>query len=393
MFPSIFNTQATQTEATFSPQEDFVEAVLKTNCREAPKKLVEAITSVLKAYPLLSEAAIVRLANHLSITMFGRVISDLVTDQSGRKTYNLHPYRKAGSGAVCMATYTDLSNESYILFGQKAKAPGLLILLGGYFQPFPLAGHKEGVEKLTPEQKDQIEEAIIAGVVDAYGAFIQEVSSGERATSIIKWDENIEACAIRELGEEAGLNGIKPDFLMEQSRFPDTNPDLHSINLSYLFDCGRLPQAPSVAAGSDIKELTWVNIKDIKINSIDDEKHYSYQGMSIRKDHGPILEAGIKRLIEKNIHQLSDGLLTLDALEQKIKLLELRVEASERSLSKEKSASHLGIAASDYLQKLYKVAEGIRQAEEKQVYFGFKELKQCIERELVAHSGIGLRSI
>jgi 8-oxo-dGTP pyrophosphatase MutT (NUDIX family) len=389
----IFSSTAVQTEVTILPQEDFVAAVLKENCREAPKKLVEIIASVLKDFPLLSEAAIVELANQLSITMFGKEVSNAMTNTPGRKSYNLHPYRKAGSGAVCMAAYADLSGETYVLFGEKAKAPNLLILLGGYFQPFPLAGHKEGVEKLTPEQKDQIEEAIIAGVVDAYQALIKAMRVEAADAPVIKWDVNVEACAKRELEEEANLKGVKPEFLMEQSKFPDTNPDLHSINLSYLFDCGVHGIAPEVKPGSDIKALRWINIKEIEIRVEGDEKVYSYQGVPIRKDHGPILEVGIKNLIEKKVSQTSDGLLTLETLERKIALLESRVAMQERSLLKEKPSTYLGEMAHDYLSTLYKVAESIRRAEERQTYFDDEELRKIINRESVEHSDMRIHTL
>jgi 8-oxo-dGTP pyrophosphatase MutT (NUDIX family) len=358
-----------------------VTALLAEKGIAAPQEIISIIVEVLKTKPDLASAAIVRLANQLSITMFGKEITDIVSTTAGRKIYNLHPYRKAGSGAVCLAAFQDPQQEFQVLLGRKKPRPNQkdqLILLGGYFQPYPLDGHMPDTEKLTAEEKDQIEEeALIRGAEKAYLDF-KIVTSVAARKKYITYDTNITACAQRELKEETSLSGIEPQFLLEQSTYPDTNPDLHSINLSYLFDCGSREQAPPVAAGSDIQTLQWIKLSAIERKTDDNGIHYFTGEQVIRRDHGPVLERGARVLYGNQIRLASGGLLTLETLERYI--AHAASQAHQKSnLLGVTPASFLGETAKTYCGNLEIVAREFWRCAQGNIVFDFTKIAECLK--------------
>jgi 8-oxo-dGTP pyrophosphatase MutT (NUDIX family) len=382
-------TQETQTD--LSGDLD-LSTLLTEKGINAPAELIALIVEVVKKVPSLNEATIVNLANHLKITMFGSEVSDKLTTIPGRKLYNLHPYRKAGSGAVCMATYSDNLNQTYVLLGQKKpRGPAhdtRYILLGGYFQPYPLTGHIEGLEKLTQEEKDEIEEAIRYGLLNAYKKMAREEkeetpSSKEplnlAAAKAPPFDLNVEACASRELREETGLSQIKPQFLMEQSSYPLTNPDLHSINLSYLFDCGNSALPPETKPGSDIGKLQWVKLSAINVSKADGVFNYSLNEGPIRQDHGPILEKGARVLINQQIKKQSEGLLTLSTLERTLEVAANKVHKPMTALLGNKPDTFLGAEAGLYYNKLVKLATEYSSCLAQNAAFNYARIEACLK--------------
>lgn len=291
-----------------------------------------------------------------------------------------------------MATYTDEKNNDYVLLGQKKLRPSQtstpMILLGGYFQPHPLVGHVPGVEKLTDEEKDKIEEAIREGIQNAYQLMTPDKQSTKSADDksastatkkpAIVFDQNLAACATRELKEEANLTGVTPQFLMEQSDFPDTNPDLHCINSSYLFDCGVRAQAPDTKRGSDIESLHWVKFSDIRVGAIDNKNKYFIGSTPLRQDHGPVLEKGARELIEKRIKTITDGLMTIDTLEKHIELLAKRNNETFAAIMGKKPDTHLGIAGQAYYKKLERIAAEYKKCFDNNKSFDLNVVKECL---------------
>ncbi len=225
----------------------------------------------------LREALIVRLANKNSITMYGRQVNDLISPKElpGRKKYDIHPYRKAGSGVSTLVTYVDNATQiRYILLGRKysnptdkSKGPAKeFIIFGGYMNPHALDGNIADVETISSEEKDLAEEAILLKK-DGYNILGKTLAKENHLINNSNFDIDLEANAKRELAEEAGLiwDETKPITLLGvQSKYAYTNDKrLHTIMVDYLFDFGLLDHAPMAIAGSDIAEITWVPLANI----------------------------------------------------------------------------------------------------------------------------------
>ena len=192
------------------------------------------------------------------------------------------------------------------------------------------------------------------------------------------FDLNVAACAKRELQEEAGISELEPEFLMEQSNYPDTNPDLHSINLSYLFHDSSKNLPPETKAGSDIGKLQWVKFSDIEVKLAGTQLNYSFRGETIRRDHGPILEKGAEVLVDKQIQKQSLGLLTLATLEKHLATQASKAKKPLSAIGCTKPGSYLGSEAALYYSKLEKLAAAYTSCLEQGAPFNFARMEACL---------------
>ena len=212
--------------------------------------------------------------------MYGRQVTDTLTNITtpGRRKYDLHPYGKAGSGVMVLVTYVDsTTKERYILLSRKYanhtnKSKGLadqFILSGGYMKPHPLEGGEVNIEKITDDDKDRAEEAILLNQ-DGYNQASTYGNSHllKQLSSEPTYDIDLEHTAIREFKEETGLewdikNGY-PVHLSTRSAYGVTNDKrLYTIVAAFLLDYKELEHAPFTKAGSDIGEVIWVKLSDI----------------------------------------------------------------------------------------------------------------------------------
>lgn len=281
-------------------------------------KLLEKIIKIVEADPnvrILREALIVRLANKASITMYGRQINDSLTPQhqAGRRKYDLHPYGKTGSGTHSIISYTDKNtNEIFILLARKyknysEKSHGLVnqfSLIGGYMKPHFLEGGEVDFEKISDDDKDRAEEAIL---LNKKGYKTQSNINSNNQVSNISYDFNLEEAAIREVREESGIIWDKnlygsPVNISTRSDYGITNDKrLHTIVADYLFDFGIQGKYPEVKAGNDIGEVVWVKITEIKKDPAIKAQEYGSnisrysvnidnQIIQIRDDHGEVID-------------------------------------------------------------------------------------------------------
>lgn len=231
--------------------------------------------------PLQTFAAVaVQAANKTNMSMYGKTLVDQITNPAempGRRQYDVHPYRKAGSGTNVIPLYND-GKETFVLLGRKYVNPrqrelGLMehyILLGGYMQPHPLeTTATQGVKDLEGDLKDEIEEGILRGESGYTKQTVQAMTVSKKEA---EFDINLRATAKRELAEEGGLNA---DYAQDMyptgtySTYPTTNePRLHTIveNWAVVY-YGR--ERPNAKPGSDIAEVIWVNVKNITTTGAD----------------------------------------------------------------------------------------------------------------------------
>ena len=228
----------------------------------------------------IAGSLLVQLSKLEGTDSFGQHVEDGVFGSGG---VNLTKYSRAGAGTTVMPAYVDSSNEVHVLLGRKAKDPknpaaGLsdqFILLGGYMDPHGLKGDAK-----------------------------------------VTYDHTLAHCAARELKEESGLDvpaGVVPKSLGTRSQYNVTNDSrLQTIVEDYLVDFGKRDTAPVAKANDDVAQVVWVKASDItRVPGVAPQDFGSSQSryrvnvggqqFTIRDDHGPAIEAGIKNMREKVI--------------------------------------------------------------------------------------------
>ena len=289
--------------------------------------LLEKIIKIVETTPnaqILRESLIVRLSNQANITMYGRQINDTLTskNQAGRRKYDIHPYGKTGSGTHAVVSYTDKNtNEIFILLGRKyknysEKSRGLVnqfSLIGGYMKPHFLEGGDVDFEKISDEDKDRSEEAILLNKSGYQAILVPSNINLNTQISNISYDFNLEEAAIRELKEESGIIWNKnlygsPINISTRSDYGITNDKrLHTIVADYLFDFGIQEKHPEVNAGNDIGEVVWIKITDIKKDPLIQAQEYGSkisrysinidnQVIQIRDDHGAVIDTFLSKI-------------------------------------------------------------------------------------------------
>lgn len=276
-------TSSTFASSEFFHDDDISSTLIKSEDNILLEKILKQVEIEAYDSSILRQALIVRLANQCDITMYGRQINDVLTENSllGRRKYEVHPYGKAGVAVSTLVVCKLLQDqEIYLLLGKKYSNPldkslglkKMFILFGGYMKPHPLEGYISHVERIADEDKDLAEEAILLKK-DGYAlidrGFENRYSESRRtAKSDEVFDFNLEAAAVRELSEETGLlwdfSAGSPKFLGTRSDYGMTSDKrLHVIVSDYLFDYGECFSFPETKAGSDIAEVTWMKLRNV----------------------------------------------------------------------------------------------------------------------------------
>lgn len=254
------------------------------------------------------------------VTMYGRRIHN---PQGKRKSYDIHPYTKQGSGVSCTLMYIDeKSGVPHVLLSKK-KNKLQYDQLGGYTRGQEPEGSEVNFDKRSEDERDRDEEALIGNenavkierkkeekftpsssytlkkLKEASTQGFEEQQSeklGKKINPIqmkaslakrgisFNNDYNAWDTALREIKEETGLDlkKIKPKELYTSDDFGVTNEDerLHTKATHYLFYLGKLTEPPLVKAGSDIEQLRW-----IAVTNIDLAKGMVKEDLAIRKSY------------------------------------------------------------------------------------------------------------
>ncbi|CDZ79368.1 NUDIX domain protein [Legionella massiliensis] len=317
-----------------------------------------------KSEQLKVEREACTLLDRLPITMFGARIHN--PDGPKRKSYDIHPYTKQGSGVSCTITYTD--DETGVIQVLHARKPNKVNYeqIGGYTRGQGPAGSEVNFDTRSEDQRDQEEEALIGNLnaitltdekasdkrtssyslkqlqENSYKGFLQQQGEklGKKINPLVmkKYladaginytnDYNAWETALREAQEETGLNLMehKPRELYTSDDFGVTNEErLHTKVTHYLFHLGRLKEPPTTKAGSDIAEVKWAPVHAINLKKND------LEGMPLRESYLlQTLPRAIKKVRELELKKVSNKIfLSYESIGEKMDLDPYSFEAHE----------------------------------------------------------------
>jgi 8-oxo-dGTP pyrophosphatase MutT (NUDIX family) len=300
------------------PSLQYLTNLIQDNTKYLDLELVKTITLGFKQRPNANaalESVVIRLLNQSNITMYGAHISDtLEKDQAGRDGYEIHPYRKAATGASANVVFLDkASGKLKVLLGMKYKNPSKheegftnkLITFGGYMKPAPLQSFFPIVD-VDEEQKDLAEEALLRG--DKNYAYVKQKPLATKSS----FDHTLSATAVRELFEETNIlynpKEAKQVSLSTHSNYLFSHPMLHMVVENFLFFFTDL-DVNNIRPGSDIAKIIVVNAQDIKKDIAISPQMYGSEltRYSVEKDgitypivdgHGAIIEEAITKARE-----------------------------------------------------------------------------------------------
>jgi isopentenyl-diphosphate delta-isomerase len=146
---------------------------------------------------------------------------------------------------------------------------------GGLEEMIPawVDGRLTPVGKLEAHQKGLRHKAVSVFVMEGPRVLIQKRAAGKYHTPGLwantccthpRWDEEPATCAVRRLREELGITGLYPHYAGRVEYRADVGQGLIEHELVEIFVAEAAPGLPVVPAPSEVEEVRWVDLYDLK---------------------------------------------------------------------------------------------------------------------------------